>query len=241
MDDSRREQIENLSRHARSLDQDQQTRFLVEACTGDAALYADVIKHLGQRASPLAATVAGEVDDSSPELTAAHSDFTNPDFALAAEHVETLALDAVEAGLAAENIHCADDRRPSTSRDQGETSTDESSHRIPAPDNGFRPQDSDPMVGSLIGPYQVTAKIGSGGMGNVFCATRVEEFAQQVAIKLIKRGMDSDMIVRRFRTEIRVQGAPRQAPEHHGTARCRNDRRRPSLLCDGVHQRTADR
>jgi len=63
------------------------------------------------------------------------------------------------------------------------------------------------MVGRRIGLYQVAAQIGTGGIGSVYRATQSDEFAQQVAVKLIKRRMDSNAIVRRFQTEIHVQAA----------------------------------
>jgi serine/threonine protein kinase len=51
--------------------------------------------------------------------------------------------------------------------------------------------------GTLIGPYRVVREVGRGGMGAVYLAKR-EGFHQQVALKIIKRGMDTDAIVRRF-------------------------------------------
>jgi serine/threonine protein kinase len=51
--------------------------------------------------------------------------------------------------------------------------------------------------GTVIGPYRVVREIGRGGMGAVYLASR-EGFHQQVALKIIKRGMDTDAIVRRF-------------------------------------------
>ena len=51
--------------------------------------------------------------------------------------------------------------------------------------------------GTMIGPYRVEREIGRGGMGAVYLASR-EGFHQQVALKVIKRGMDTDAIVRRF-------------------------------------------
>src|SRR5262249_28121372 len=47
------------------------------------------------------------------------------------------------------------------------------------------------VVGRRIGPYQVLREIGHGGMGAVYLAERADgQFQKQVAIKLIKRGMD---------------------------------------------------
>jgi serine/threonine protein kinase len=76
--------------------------------------------------------------------------------------------------------------------------------------------ESDPMVGRQIGPYALTARIGGGGMETVYRATRVEDFRQDVVIKLIRRGMDGDAIVRRFHAEIRV---PAALGEHPNIAR----------------------
>ncbi len=56
-----------------------------------------------------------------------------------------------------------------------------------------------------IGPYRVLREIGRGGMGTVYLAVRADdEFQQQVAIKLLKRGMDSDELLRRFRQERQI-------------------------------------
>ena len=63
------------------------------------------------------------------------------------------------------------------------------------------------LVGKTFGPYKISRHIGSGGMGNVYLATRKEGFQQRVAIKLLKRGMDTDEILKRFRREIRVLAA----------------------------------
>jgi eukaryotic-like serine/threonine-protein kinase len=60
-------------------------------------------------------------------------------------------------------------------------------------------------LGQQFGPYQVVREIGRGGMGRVFLAERVDqEFRRRVAIKLIKRGMDTDAIVRHFRNEREI-------------------------------------
>jgi serine/threonine protein kinase/tetratricopeptide (TPR) repeat protein len=59
--------------------------------------------------------------------------------------------------------------------------------------------------GEQIGPYRLVHEIGRGGMGAVYLADRADgEFRQRVAIKLIKRGMDSDYIIRRFRHERQI-------------------------------------
>lgn len=62
--------------------------------------------------------------------------------------------------------------------------------------------------GLRIGPYRVLSEIGRGGMGAVYLAARDDEaFTQKVALKLIKRGMDSEQIVRRFVHERQILAA----------------------------------
>ena len=56
--------------------------------------------------------------------------------------------------------------------------------------------------GTRIGSFQIVKQIGSGGMGNVYLAGRIEGgFEQTVALKLIKFGVGSDQAVRRFEAE----------------------------------------
>src|SRR5437762_4178013 len=60
-------------------------------------------------------------------------------------------------------------------------------------------------VGQLIGAYRTVREIGRGGMGAVYLAERADEqYRKQVAIKLIKRGMDTDSVLRHFRNERQI-------------------------------------
>ena len=60
-------------------------------------------------------------------------------------------------------------------------------------------------AGRMIGQYKLLDCIGSGGMGAVYLAERADQqFQMQVAIKLIKRGMDTDSVLRRFQHERQI-------------------------------------
>ena len=64
---------------------------------------------------------------------------------------------------------------------------------------------ADSMVDRRIGRYRITEAIGRGGMGAVYKGVRDDdEYQTEVAIKLIKRGMDTDYILRRFRNERQI-------------------------------------
>ncbi|HEY8550676.1 MAG TPA: protein kinase [Vicinamibacterales bacterium] len=55
------------------------------------------------------------------------------------------------------------------------------------------------------GPYRLISELGHGGMGTVYLAVRDDDaFQKRVAIKILKRGMDTDAIVRRFRHERQI-------------------------------------
>ncbi len=64
---------------------------------------------------------------------------------------------------------------------------------------------ADPLLGARLGAYQVVEAIGSGGMGAVYRAVRADEvFRKDVAIKVVRRSLDIDHVVRQFRREREI-------------------------------------
>jgi eukaryotic-like serine/threonine-protein kinase len=60
-------------------------------------------------------------------------------------------------------------------------------------------------AGARVGPYRVIHQLGRGGMGIVYRAERADgEFAQVVALKLVRRGFDGDENTVRFRRERQI-------------------------------------
>ncbi len=60
-------------------------------------------------------------------------------------------------------------------------------------------------AGRRIGAYRLVRELGRGGMGAVWLATRADEkFQQTAAIKLLKRGTDTEEVLRRFRAERQI-------------------------------------
>jgi serine/threonine protein kinase/tetratricopeptide (TPR) repeat protein len=63
----------------------------------------------------------------------------------------------------------------------------------------------DSVIGSRLGAYRVIREIGRGGMGAVYLATRDDDqYHKQVAIKLVKHGMDTAEVLGRFRHERQI-------------------------------------
>jgi non-specific serine/threonine protein kinase/serine/threonine-protein kinase len=60
-------------------------------------------------------------------------------------------------------------------------------------------------LGQRLGPYQLLDELGRGGMGSVWLARRADDqYQKRVAIKLIQSGIDSHLIVERFRAERQI-------------------------------------
>ncbi|MCH2146068.1 MAG: serine/threonine-protein kinase [Phycisphaerales bacterium] len=57
------------------------------------------------------------------------------------------------------------------------------------------------VPGDRIGPFKILSVIGEGGFGIVFLAEQTEPVKRRVALKVIKAGMDTDMVVARFEAE----------------------------------------
>ena len=79
------------------------------------------------------------------------------------------------------------------------------------------------------GPFRLVGQLGRGGMADVYAGERDDgAFEQRVAIKVLRRGLDTDDLLARFRRERQLP-RPARAPGDRPAARRRRARRRASL------------
>jgi len=73
------------------------------------------------------------------------------------------------------------------------------------PSEGTQAREPRDRTGEQIGPWRLARTIGRGGMATVYLAERADGlFDQQVAIKIIRRGLDTEDVIRRFLAERQI-------------------------------------
>ena len=82
--------------------------------------------------------------------------------------------------------------------------------------------EADVVYGTMIGPFKVLEELGEGGMGVVYLAEQTEPIRRRVAVKVIKLGMDTKLVVARFEAERQALAEQAQpAPGEKEVARQR--------------------
>jgi serine/threonine protein kinase/tetratricopeptide (TPR) repeat protein len=68
--------------------------------------------------------------------------------------------------------------------------------------------ETDPHIGEQIDNYRIASRIGIGGMGAVYLAEHLADgVTHRVALKLVKRGMDTSVLLKRFLRERQILAA----------------------------------
>ena len=107
-------------------------------------------------------------------------------------------------------------------------------------DVGFvNENETDFYIGKQIDDYKILEEIGHGGMGTVYLAVKSDEsFEKKVAIKLIKRGMDTTAVLKRFVMERKIL-AQLENPNIASLLDGGSTDRRFAVSRDGIYRRLA--
>jgi tetratricopeptide (TPR) repeat protein len=102
--------------------------------------------------------------------------------------------------------------------------------------------DAPEREGAVVGRYRILRELGRGGMAVVYLAERADgEFEQRVALKLLRRGVDTGEVLRQFRQERQILALAR----HPNIARLLDAGAsadgRPYVIMEHVQGRPIDR
>ena len=93
----------------------------------------------------------------------------------------------------------------------------------------------DDEVGKQIGPYTLLRKIGEGGVGNVYLARQEKPVRRQVALKVIKAGMDTKSVIARFEAERQALAMMEHPNIAHVLNAGQTENGRPFFVMELVH------
>jgi serine/threonine protein kinase/tetratricopeptide (TPR) repeat protein len=97
-------------------------------------------------------------------------------------------------------------------------------------------------AGVRLGAYRVLSELGRGGMGAVYLAERSDDqYRKQVAVKLIKRGMDTDAALRQFQHERQILAGLEHPNIAHLLDAGTTDDGRPFFVMEYVDGQSIDR
>lgn len=99
---------------------------------------------------------------------------------------------------------------------------------------GALPAD-DGEVGKQIGLYKLLKKLGEGGGGSVYLAEQVKPVRRQVALKIIKLGMDTKNVIARFEAERQVLAMMEHPNIAHVLNAGETEEGRPFFVMELVH------
>jgi eukaryotic-like serine/threonine-protein kinase len=178
---------------------EQRPAYLAEACGGDADLRAEVDRLLAANADPdsILEPPPPTTADATAAFVASHPGTVElPGRTRAAAAFDPDAPQPTQMATAA----CGTDGGTATFDQPDPDAATAAEPGVPAPRAARVPTDEG--IGTVIaGRYRLVEVIGEGGMGSVYLASQTEPVKRQVALKLIKTGMDSRGVLARFDAE----------------------------------------
>ena len=123
------------------------------------------------------------------------------------QRVKDLVADALDQPEAERESFVYRSNEPTAVRREAESMLAQSAERLESCANDLVANGEEAWLatGKRIGAYRIVRELGRGGMGAVYLAERADgAFQKRVAIKILKRGTDTDEVLRRFRGERQI-------------------------------------
>src|SRR5208282_1676236 len=101
-------------------------------------------------------------------------------------------------------VHCGGDAELHAAVERLLVAHDQPASVLDRPAPGMPTAEYAPITerpGTTVGPYKLMEQIGEGGFGLVFVAEQQHPVRRKVALKIIKPGMDTRLVVARFEAE----------------------------------------
>jgi WD40 repeat protein len=182
--------------------------FLDRACAGDPELrrrLEELLAGHAQGRSPLdrPPLAPGESSETVDPATALATGEHRPDVGTETlAHVDPMATTDVRSGASPPPTDATGEIRPDGAATIDHVDSDAITAASKAPTPRAAPISTGEGIGTVIaGRYALVEVIGEGGMGSVYLAGQTEPVKRQVALKLIKTGMDSRGVLARFDAE----------------------------------------
>ena len=219
--------------------------FLDQACAGNPELRQRLEELLAGHAQgrspldrpPLAAEESTETVDLATALATGEHRPDEGTETLA--HVDPMATTDVRSGAPTPPTDATGEFRPegAATIDHVDSDATKAASRAPTP-RAARVTTGEGIGTVIAGRYTLVEVIGEGGMGSVYLASQTEPVKRQVALKLIKTGMDSRGVLARFDAErqaLALMDHPNIARIYDGGTHPG----RPAVLRDGAGPRRA--
>ncbi len=134
---------------------------------------------------------AGKGAGSGPDAAGSDASSNDPEVKAAVQALVAACIEALERGETDPATRLCADRPELRTRVQRRLAQLASRGLIP---------DSEALP-AAIGPYRILRELGSGGMGSVYLADQQQPIRRQVALKVVKLGMDTREVLARFQAE----------------------------------------
>jgi eukaryotic-like serine/threonine-protein kinase len=191
--------VRDLFLAAVELPPDRRPSYLADFCQGDADLRAEVDRLLVANSDPDSILEPASPTPAGATGAFVHGDPGTVDLAGGTSATQAFDPDAPRPPAIATEVHRPDPATETSAQPDPDATT---ARELASPAPRVANAPTGEGIGTVVaGRYTLVELIGEGGMGSVYLASQTDPVKRQVALKLIKTGMDSRGVLARFDAE----------------------------------------